>query len=652
MKRNVLDFSEYDTSNFSIPDNLFARVEYFFLGEKDYTYLEDLLLRGGAKRANIKSDSITHFICDDIDDLEFDEANALYPGIIVQSGWVIACTVRKRIVPETGFETKLKYILDGVCLGIFSNNLKKRDRIIFIGNVLGAQISSSDYSKVTHLVTSEPDIKKLPKKLKQLLTNNKLEVVNEDWLKICLQTGTKVSTKEFLYTAECKEENPINPSQHSQIEGIHHSSPSPTNKPTNIRYYGRCEDQLLSVPSQVCLLGIKFYISPGLTKNPELKKAWNLCIENYGGEISNVLNASVNHLIIRSLYEKEYLFAYERGIRCTTLNWVNDIMEIGKVEPPFYITHIPDCIDPDQLPLKSLKVCQSGFKDIAIKLQVKDMLELAGGQWSDKLDKDCNFLKVSFYMKNHVEKRCLEDIWRDENSPRPVPLEHYKSLPLIFYANIISRVQLRMKLNENVNYGRSRFSTPNILLSSYGEKEKDLLSKMIRNLGGKLSTEKDIIKVSHIVYEGRTNRAMYDGEVALKLLLKKLMEVNDCVETEKEELETYVKLIKAYMDCVSKEIEDKYFWKRLYDKQVASNACLMASIDSLMRANSKLIATGIHQQAKILALTGVGNTTIALKDNIIAKLVATNSQLATANLAKEARISELEEVMKDQNILE
>lgn len=94
----------------SAPEGLFKDIEYFFLGDRNITVgyrlnrnigaifqlffinkvvygfqeVEKLLKEGGAKKALYKTKSVTHFICDDADQIEYEEARDLFKGKYIE----------------------------------------------------------------------------------------------------------------------------------------------------------------------------------------------------------------------------------------------------------------------------------------------------------------------------------------------------------------------------------------------------------------------------------------------------------------------------------------------------------------------------------------------------------------------------------------
>lgn len=107
-------------------------------------------------------------------------------------------------------------------------------------------------------------------------------------------------------------------------------------------------------------------------------------------------------------------------------------------------------------------------------------------------------------MRKHIEKKPLDYILNDEDCPKPLELVEYKNLPLMYYANIICRVNQTLRnSNDTMDYGLSRFSIPHVMIMSYGVREYELLSKMIRLLGGRVVDVENPQSLSHIVFEGR-----------------------------------------------------------------------------------------------------------------------------------------------------
>nr|XP_039255232.1 PAX-interacting protein 1-like [Styela clava] len=128
------------------------------------------------------------------------------------------------------------------------------------------------------------------------------------------------------------------------------------------RYFGH--DSAENVPQDLCLLGCVFVIIEYQESVPDIKiiDHWKKVINKFGGIVEDEYNTcTCTHLLCISQSSSLFKDALLEGKRCVTVYWLNDVLQIRKLSPPWLSIHVPTPYPMNQKPAINHNMSYTGF---------------------------------------------------------------------------------------------------------------------------------------------------------------------------------------------------------------------------------------------------------------------------------------------------
>lgn len=153
------------------------------------------------------------------------------------------------------------------------------------------------------------------------------------------------------------------------------------------RYYGH--DPAENVPQDLCLLGCVFVIIEYQETVPDLKtiEHWKKIINKFGGIVEDEYNAcTCTHLLCISQSTTSYRDSLLEGKRCVTVYWLNDVLQIRELRPPWLALHVPTPYSPSERPAVKHTIGYTGFHQKE-RERLKMMASTCGAKFSGFLSR-------------------------------------------------------------------------------------------------------------------------------------------------------------------------------------------------------------------------------------------------------------------------
>uniref|UniRef100_A0A915KCG0 PAX-interacting protein 1 n=1 Tax=Romanomermis culicivorax TaxID=13658 RepID=A0A915KCG0_ROMCU len=112
---------------------------------------------------------------------------------------------------------------------------------------------------------------------------------------------------------------------------------------------------------------------------------WRVCIVQYGGEVENSYTARCTHIVCDSLRNSIAQQAIKENKRCVSAQWLNDCVQLKRMQPPWKIVHFPSHYG-DNKPCKNKIFAASGF-DVNERLCIRQMTAAVGARYTSYLSK-------------------------------------------------------------------------------------------------------------------------------------------------------------------------------------------------------------------------------------------------------------------------
>ena len=161
--------------------------------------------------------------------------------------------------------------------------------------------------------------------------------------------------------------------------GIPGMAPMPPRQPI---FYGHDPNSVGKLPSEYCLLGCIFHIIDYQEDPDESKyvRDWKKVIRQFGGEVEDAYHPRITHLMCKKQDSSVSTQALREGKRLITVYWLNDIVVLRKVVPPWKGVHFPLPSNFDE-PCKHMILTLTGFEG-RDRDWVKDMIKLSGAKYT------------------------------------------------------------------------------------------------------------------------------------------------------------------------------------------------------------------------------------------------------------------------------
>ena len=161
--------------------------------------------------------------------------------------------------------------------------------------------------------------------------------------------------------------------------GISGMSPMAQRQPV---FYGHDPNSVGKLPPEYCLLGCIFYIIDYQDDTDESKyvRDWKKVIRQYGGEVEDAYHPRITHLMCKNQDSTVSGQALREGKRLVTVYWLNDVVVLRKVVPPWKGVHFPLPANFDE-PCKHMILTITGFEG-RDRDWVKDMIKLSGAKYT------------------------------------------------------------------------------------------------------------------------------------------------------------------------------------------------------------------------------------------------------------------------------
>ena len=147
-------------------------------------------------------------------------------------------------------------------------------------------------------------------------------------------------------------------------------------------FYGHDPTTVGKLPPEYCLLGCIFYIIDYQNDQDESKyvRDWKKVIRQFGGEVEDAYHPRITHLMCKNQDSSISGQALREGKRLVTVYWLNDVVVLRKVVPPWKGVHFPLPADFDE-PCKHMILTITGFEG-RDRDWVKDMIKLSGAKYT------------------------------------------------------------------------------------------------------------------------------------------------------------------------------------------------------------------------------------------------------------------------------
>ena len=147
-------------------------------------------------------------------------------------------------------------------------------------------------------------------------------------------------------------------------------------------FYGHDPNSVGKLPPEYCLLGCIFYIIDYQEDSDESKyvRDWKKVIRQFGGEVEDAYHQRITHLMCKHQDTSVSAQALREGKRLVTVYWLNDVVVLRKVVPPWKGVHFPLPANFDE-PCKHMILTLTGFEG-RDRDWVKDMIKLSGAKYT------------------------------------------------------------------------------------------------------------------------------------------------------------------------------------------------------------------------------------------------------------------------------
>ena len=150
-------------------------------------------------------------------------------------------------------------------------------------------------------------------------------------------------------------------------------------------YVGQSSDKKIS--GKLCLLGCTFLIT-GYQEGSEREHVgkWRVVMERHGASLADSLSQEVTHVLAPRQDSPLVGEAVARGCRAVTAYWLNDIITLKNLRPPWRAVHFPLPAE-QQTDTSRMKLAITGFEDQE-RDYVKDMIGLAGAGYTSGFSRE------------------------------------------------------------------------------------------------------------------------------------------------------------------------------------------------------------------------------------------------------------------------
>ena len=147
-------------------------------------------------------------------------------------------------------------------------------------------------------------------------------------------------------------------------------------------FYGHDPNSVGKLPPEYCLLGCIFHIIDYQEDSDESKyvRDWKKVIRQFGGEVEDAYHPRITHLMCKNQDSSTSTQALREGKRLITVYWLNDVVVLRKVVPPWKGVHFPLPANFDE-PCKHMILTLTGFEG-RDRDWVKDMIKLSGAKYT------------------------------------------------------------------------------------------------------------------------------------------------------------------------------------------------------------------------------------------------------------------------------
>jgi hypothetical protein len=147
----------------------------------------------------------------------------------------------------------------------------------------------------------------------------------------------------------------------------------------NVQYYNYAPDHV--VPEGKPLFGCKFKLIEHDDLNPKIRQYFCDAITEAGGIFEEDIE-NLTHLVCESRSSPIFASAVQKGVRCVTIYWINDVLGQGRLEYPWRALHIPTCYSKDDKHLRDQIISITNLRK-QDRQYVKDMIKKTGAKYTD-----------------------------------------------------------------------------------------------------------------------------------------------------------------------------------------------------------------------------------------------------------------------------
>lgn len=352
-----------------IEDKLFSSVKFVLGRCIDSDNVKQILLANGATLIHYLSEIVTHVIADYSNCPVAEEAVDIFEKTVVNSSWVLLSIKTKKILPIWAY-SPFNNIFNGV-IASFSSSLSQNDAkalasaITFYGGKVTRTIDVC-----THFIVTKDDEIDLPK-------DDKVRIVTPDWVLDSIKD--KTVCKEVSYHPSLLDypppKIPTPPPPILQEKNLNEKKLVTSTPPAPILKSSQSIAKEFSFKN-CCFKLIEYDSVP-----TKVKRSWLLAIKNNGGHLHEEL-LKVTHLICETRFTDTYRDAIKNGVRCITINWINDVIAKRQLIDPWKPLHFPLSFSPENKPLKNHIITVTNFEGPERKA-VKDLILLAGAKYTN-----------------------------------------------------------------------------------------------------------------------------------------------------------------------------------------------------------------------------------------------------------------------------
>ncbi|XP_078579620.1 PAX-interacting protein 1-like [Branchiostoma floridae x Branchiostoma japonicum] len=174
-----------------------------------------------------------------------------------------------------------------------------------------------------------------------------------------------------------------------------------------LEYHGH--DPKINVPPDTCLLGCIFVIVDYQEQVlPAQLETWTRVVHQHGGFVDPGYSQRCTHLLCDNQASPFFKQAQQDGKRCVTAYWLNDVLTIKKMIPPWKALHLPTPFPHSIKPCNGQIIAVTGFVD-QDRENLKMMISLAGAKYTGSFSR-FNTVLICKRPEGEKHKKALE--WR------------------------------------------------------------------------------------------------------------------------------------------------------------------------------------------------------------------------------------------------